>query len=119
MSKKFTPPTLAEITFQYLGLYKQRAREKDFESLEKQFQKALIRVQKAEEVRAALMLDTGRVLPVQMKSPMYERLLSLEGRTQALLWEYAQIMYEFGDEFRPYADQIWEEAKAMSEGQPE
>lgn len=115
MSNKFTPPTLAEITYQYLSLYKQPAREKDFESLEKQFQKALIRTKKAEDVRAALMLDTGRVLPVQIKSPLYERLLTLEGRTQSLLWEYAQIMYEFGDDFKPYADQIWEEAKAMSE----
>jgi hypothetical protein len=115
MSKKFTLPTLAEVTYQYLGLSKQPAREKDFESLEKQFQKALIRTQKADDIRAALMLDTGRLLPVQIKSPLYERLLSLEGRTQALLWEYAQIMYEFGDDFKPYADQLWEEAKAMSE----
>ncbi len=114
MATKFTPPTLAEITYEYLGLHQRRVREKEYISLEKQFQNALIRTQNAADIRAALALDTARKLPVQMKSPLYERLLNLEGRTQALLWEYAQVMYEFGEEFKPYADQLWQEAKSMN-----
>ncbi|MFW5690914.1 MAG: hypothetical protein ACOCXZ_00320 [Chloroflexota bacterium] len=116
MSKRFKAPTLPEITYEYLGLYRKPARLKDFEALEKSFQKALIRTNKAEDVRAALALDTRRELPVQLKSPLYERLLSIEGRSLALLREYAQVMYEFGPEFTPYADRLWDEADALEEG---
>lgn len=110
---KFKVPTLPEITYQYIGLFNRPAREKDFESLEKMFQKALIRTNSKEDVRASLALDKARNLPVQMKSPLYERLLSLEGRSVKLLREYAQIMYEFGPEFQPYADRLWDEAKEI------
>lgn len=115
--KKYQSPTLADVVYAYLGLHRKRARQKDYQTLETQFQKALVRVREPEEVRAALRLDTARMLPVQMKSPLYERLLVLEGRSQTLLWEYAQIMYEFGEEFKPYADKLWQEAKSFD--QPE
>jgi hypothetical protein len=113
MPKTFTPPTLPEVTYAYLGLFDRPARLKDFQDLEARFQKALIRTENPEDVRAALALDTHRRLPVQLKSPLYERLLSLQGRSVKLLREYAQIMYEFGPEFTHYADQLWDEADEL------
>jgi hypothetical protein len=113
--QEFKVPTLAEATYHYLGLAQQPAREKDYQQAEKLFQQALTRVRKPEEIRAALVLDKGRRLPVQLKSPAYERLLSLTGRTPKLLREYAQEMYEFGPEFQHYADMLWDEAKRLDE----
>lgn len=110
---KYQAPSLAEITYAYIGMQRGPARMKDFESLENQFHKALIRTSSAEDLRAALALDTGRTLPVQMKSPIYERLLSVEGRSVALLRDYAQEMYEYGPEFAAYADRLWQEAKDL------
>jgi len=107
------PPTLPEITYHYLGLFQQRARQADFDRAEQQFQASLGRVQSPEEIRAALALDTTRRLPVQLKSPAYERLLSLSGRTPRLLREYAQEMYDYGPEWKPYADKLWDEAKTL------
>jgi len=115
MPKKFKAPTLAEVTYEYLGLHKKRARKSDYDTLLNHFTKALMRVRDAEEIRAALALDTHESLPVQMKSPAYERLLALEGRSIDLLREYAQIMYDFGPEFQPYADRLWREAKQMED----
>lgn len=113
MAKQFKTPTLPEITYTYLGLHKQRSREADYTRLQDHFIKVLTRTRSAEDIRAALALDTARNLPVQMKSPAYERLLALEGRTSALLREYAQEMYDFGPAFQQYADQLWDEAKAL------
>lgn len=113
MPNQFKPPTIAEIIFHYLGLLSQRARQADFDRAEKLFQQALGRVRKADDVRAALALDKHRLLPVQMKSPLFERLLSLSGRTPRLLREYAQEMYDFGPEFKDYADSLWAEAKRL------
>lgn len=113
MANKFKAPSLAEIAYTYLGLHKKRARKADYEKVEQAFVKAVARARKAEEIRAALALDTSRNLPVQMKSPAYERLLAIEGRTPALLREYAQEMYDFGPEWHHYADMLWDEAKAM------
>lgn len=113
MANKFKPPTLAEVTYHYLGLFGQRARQSDFDRAEKQFQLALGRVRTADEIRAALALDKHRLLPVQLKSPLYERLLIISGRSQRLLREYAQEMYDFGPDFREYADSLWDEAKQM------
>ncbi len=118
MAKGFQPeltPNLAEVTYHYLGLFRTRARQSDFDRAERQFQQALQRVQRADEIRAALVLDKGRKLPVQLKSPAYERLLVLSGRTPALLREYAQEMYDYGPEWTPYADKLWDEAKALEE----
>jgi len=109
----FKIPTLAEATYHYLGLYKQPARQADFEKAERTFQNALKNVHKPDEIRAALALDKARRLPVQLKSPAYERLLALDGRTSKLLREYAQEMYDFGPEFSYYADTLWDEAKAL------
>lgn len=115
MANAFKPPSLAEVTYHYLGLMGQRARQADYDKAEKMFQQALGRVRKAEEIRETLALDKNRLLPVQMKSPLYERLLSLTGRNQPLLREYAQEMYDFGPDFKEYADSLWEEAKQMDE----
>jgi hypothetical protein len=112
---KFKPPKLTDVTKAYLDLQDQPARMKDFESLEKQFQKALTRAKTPDEIRAALRLDSGRKLPVQLKSPLYERLLVLQGRSISLLREYAQIMYEFGPAFQQYADRLWDEADLLEE----
>jgi tol-pal system protein YbgF len=49
---------------------------------------------------------------VQLKSPAYERLLAISGRTPELLREYAQELYEYGPEWNYYADKLWDEAKA-------
>jgi len=106
-----SPMSLAEITEAYLDLYRQRARQADFDRAEGAFQRALSRVRQPEEIRAALRLDKGRRLPVQLKSPAYERLLTLSGRTVRLLREYAQEMYDYGPEWTPYADLLWDEAK--------
>ncbi len=112
MGAKPQPPTLAEIVYHYLGLFRRSTREVEFERAEKQFVQAVQRAQTAAEIRDALALDIrSRQLPVQMKSPAYERLLSLSGRTPALLREYAQEMYDFGPDFKHYADDLWEEAK--------
>lgn len=110
MANEHETPTLAQATYHYLGLHKTRARKADYERAEKHFRDALHRVSKSEEIRAALVLDTARKLPVQLKSPAYERLLSLDGRTPALLREYAQEMYEYGPEWTYYADTLWDEA---------
>jgi len=112
MGVKPPTPTLAEIVYHYLGLFRRSAREVEFERAEKQFVQAVQRAQSPDEIRAALALDMrSRQLPVQMKSPAYERLLSLSGRTPLLLREYAQEMYDFGPDFKHYADELWEEAK--------
>lgn len=113
MAKQFKAPTLPEIAYEYLGLHKRRVREADYERLQNLFLKVLTRTRNPDDIRAALKLDTARNLPVQMKSPAYERLLILEGRTPALLREYAQEMYDFGPAFEHYADQLWDEAKAL------
>ncbi len=113
MAKQFKIPTLPEITYEYLGLHRQRVRQTEYERVQNTFLKVLTRTRNAEDIRAALALDTARNLPVQMKSPAYERLLSLEGRFPALLREYAQEMYDFGPEFQQYADRLWDEAKAL------
>lgn len=113
--REFAVPTLAEITYHYLGLHKQRARQSDYDQAEKLFQKALLRVRKVEDIRAALALDKARKLPVQLKSPAYERLLAIEGRTPKLLREYAQEMYEYGPEWTHYADMLWDEAKRLED----
>lgn len=113
--KDFQIPTLAEVTYHYLGLHKQPARQSDFEQAEKMFQKALMRTRTVEDIRAALALDKQRKLPVQLKSPAYERLLSIAGRTPKLLREYAQEMYDYGPEWTPYADMLWDEAKRLDE----
>jgi len=113
MPNSIKPPSLAEVTYHYLGLFSQRARQADYDRAEKQFQLALGRIRHPDEIRAALSLDKNRLLPVQMKSPMYERLLTLSGRTQRLLREYAQEMYDYGPEFKDYADSLWEEAKRL------
>ncbi len=113
MAKKFTPPTVADVTYHYLGLFKQPARQKDFDSAEQQFQKALIRTNDVHDIRAALALDKHNALPVQMKSPAYERLLVLSGRSIPLLREYAQIMYDYGPEWQGYADMLWQEANEL------
>lgn len=113
MAKQFKTPTLPEITYEYLGLHRRRVRAADYERLQNTFLKVLTRTRDPEDIRAALKLDTSHNLPVQMKSPAYERLLSLEGRTPALLREYAQEMYDFGPAFQHYADQLWDEAKAL------
>jgi len=115
MAKKFSRPTLAEIAHKYLGMHKQRVRAADYEKLQDLFTRTLMRTRDGEEIRAALALDTHRNLPVQMKSPAYERLLTLEGRNIRLLREYAQEMYEFGPEFADYADRLWVEAKQLEE----
>ena len=115
MANKFKAPTLAEITYTYLGLHKQRVRQADYEKVEQAFVKALTRVRNSEDIRAALALDSARKLPVQMKSPAYERLLVLDGRTPALLREYAQEMYDYGAEWTHYADMLWDEAKALED----
>jgi hypothetical protein len=116
MAKKYKEPTLAAITYEYLGLYQQRARQSDYQRLMDLYTKALQRAQTSDEIRAALALDTHQHLPVQMKSPAYERLLALEGRSIRLLREYAQIMYEYGPEFSAYADTLWAEAKRLEDG---
>lgn len=113
MANTFKPPSLAEVTFHYLGLLGQRARQSDYDRAEKQFQQALGRVRQPDEIRAALALDKNRLLPVQLKSPLYERLLTLSGRNQKLLREYAQEMYDFGEDFKDYADGLWNEAKRL------
>lgn len=113
MAKNFTIPTLVDATRQYLELLQQPARQKDFDKAEAAFQKALQRVRRVEEVRNALKLDKRRQLPVQLKSPAYERMLSIAGRTPELLREYAQEMYDFGPEFTHYADTLWDEAKRL------
>lgn len=114
MGAKPQPPTLAEIVYEYLGLFRRSAREVEFERAEKQFVQAVQRAQTVDDIRAALALDIrSRQLPVQMKSPAYERLLSLCGRTPELLREYAQEMYDYGPAFEHYADQLWEEAKRI------
>lgn len=113
MPSRITQPSLPEATYHYLGLFGVRARQSDFERAEKLFHQALGRVRRAEDIRAALALDTKRMLPVQLKSPMYERLISLSGRSPRLLREYAQEMYDFGPEFKPYADDLWDEAKQL------
>jgi hypothetical protein len=113
MPRNNAAPTLVEITYKYLGLHRERAREADYEQVERSFQRALIRVRSAEEIRAALKLDKARHLPVTMKSPAYERLLILSGRSVGLLREYAQELYEFGPEFAHYADMLWDEANAL------
>jgi len=115
MAKAFKTPTLSEITYQYLGMHQQRARMKDYEKLQNIYLKRLQRVQDPSEIRASLALDTHRHLPVQMRSPAYERLLALEGRSVKLLREYAQEMYEFGEDFLPYADRLWDEAKRLED----
>jgi hypothetical protein len=117
MSEPNKSMTLAEATYHYLGLHKRRARQVDYEAAERLFQNALQRVRKPEEIRAALVLDKYRRLPVQMKSPAYERLLVLSGRTVPLLREYAQEMYEYGPEWTHYADSLWDEANALEEQQ--
>lgn len=106
-------PTLPEATYHYLGLFSVRARQSDFERAEKLFHEALGRVRRAEDIRAALALDTKRLLPVQLKSPLYERLIALSGRSPRLLREYAQEMYDFGPEFKRYADDLWDEANRL------
>lgn len=112
MGVKPTPPTLAEIVYHYLGLFGRSARAAEFEQAEKQFVQAVQRTHSPEEIRSALALDLrSRRLPVQMKSPAYERLLGLCGRTPDLLREYAQEMYDYGPDFQHYADQLWDEAK--------
>lgn len=116
MAKKFKIPTLAEITYQYLGMHMDRARLSDYERLQQTYLKRLQREQDPQEIRASLALDTHRHLPVQMKSPAYERLLALEGRSVKLLREYAQEMYEYGEEFLPYADRLWDEAMRLENG---
>jgi hypothetical protein len=117
MSPKFKAPTLAEITYEYLGLHRQPARQSDYDRLIERFIRTLHRIQDPAEIRAALALDTHQYLPVQMKSPAYERLIALEGRHLKLLREYSQILYEFGPEFAPYADQLWDEADELEEQQ--
>jgi hypothetical protein len=109
----FKVPTLAEITYHYLGLFNTRALQKDYDRAEQQFQSALQRVGKGEEIREALALDTTRRLPVQLKSPAYERLIAISGRTPALLREYAQELYDYGPEWNHYADQLWDEANSL------
>ena len=110
MAKQFETPSLAEIAYTYLGLHKKRARQKDYERVEQTFVKVLSRTREPQEIRAALALDSANKLPVQMKSPAYERLLILSGRTPDLLREYAQELYDFGPEWNPYADRLWDEA---------
>ncbi|GAB4511674.1 MAG: hypothetical protein OHK0046_10060 [Anaerolineae bacterium] len=110
MAKKFQKPTLAEVTYHYLGLFQQRVRQADFDRAEQMFHEALQRTNRIEDIRAALALDTTRRLPVQLKSPAYERMLSLAGRSPALLREYSQEMYDFGPLFTHYADMLWDEA---------
>lgn len=114
-SNRPAPVSLADITYHYLGLFQTRARQSDFDRAEQQFQAALQRVRKADDIRAALALDTTRRLPVQLKSPAYERLLSISGRTPQLLREYAQELYDYGPEWNPYADKLWDEAKALDD----
>jgi hypothetical protein len=116
MSTREKPPTLAEVTYHYLGLHKKRARKADYEDAEDMFRSTLQRTRSPQEIRAALALDSARKLPVQLKSPAYERLLILQGRTPALLREYAQEMYDFGPEFIHYADTLWDEADEIEEG---
>jgi len=114
MGAKPQAPTLAEIVYHYLGLFRRSSREVEFERAQAQFVQAIQRTQSVDEIRAALALDIrSRQLPVQMKSPAYERLLSLSGRTPTLLREYAQEMYDFGPDFKHYADELWEEAKYL------
>lgn len=116
MSAKPKSPTLAEIAYKYLGLHQQPARKSDYDQLIDLFTRTLSRTDDPAAIRNALALDTHNYLPVQMKSPAYERLLALEGRKLRLLREYAQIMYEFGPEFTPYADMLWDEADALEDG---
>ena len=115
MAKKFKTPTLADIVYQYLGMHQQRARLADYEKLQNMYLKRLQRVDDPTAIRASLALDTHRHLPVQMRSPAYERLLAIEGRSVTLLREYAQEMYEFGEDFLPYADRLWDEAKRLED----
>jgi hypothetical protein len=116
MGAKPTPPTLAEIVYHYLGLFQRSARSAEFERAEKQFVQAVQRAQSPDDIRSALALDLrSRRLPVQMKSPAYERLLALCGRTPDLLREYAQEMYDYGPDFQHYADTLWDEAKQMDD----
>jgi len=116
MAKKYNLPSLAAITYEYLGLHQRRARQADYQRLIDQYTKALQRARSGDEIRAALALDTHQHLPVQMKSPAYERMMAIEGRSVPLLREYAQVMYEYGAEFAPYADMLWTEAKWLEDG---
>ncbi len=113
--KTFDTPTLKEATQQYLDLRRQPARQSDFDRVERAFQQALQRVRTVEDIRSALKLDRHRVLPVQLKSPAYERILSISGRTPALLREYSQEMYEYGPEWKHYADMLWDEANQIEQ----
>ncbi|GAB4323209.1 MAG: hypothetical protein Kow00117_11790 [Phototrophicales bacterium] len=116
MPKKFPTPTLEELVRAYLDAAHPRyPDQKVLESLQAQFQKVLNNTPNPQAIRSALALDTERKLPVQIKSPAYERLLSLEGRTIALLREYAQEMYEYGAMWTAYADRLWDEADALED----
>lgn len=113
--KQFDSPTLPDIIYKYIGMMQKPSRQSDFEKLENTFQKVLRRTNNPKEIRKALELDTRRRLPVQIKSPAYERILVLEGRSAKLLREYAQDMYEYGPEFAHYADMLWDEADELDE----
>lgn len=114
MPRNFKIPTVTELVRAYLDAMRPRQPDqKVLDSLERQFQNALGKVRDPQEIRSALSLDTERELPVQIKSPAYERLLSLEGRTVPLLREYAQEMYEYGAAWNVYADRLWDEADAL------
>jgi hypothetical protein len=119
MANKFPQPSLEDITREYLALYQRSARQSDFDRAEQRIQLALSHVRMPQDIRNALNADRGRRLPVQVKSPMYERLISLSGRGIRLLREYAQEMYDFGPDFRAYADSLWAEAKLLEESEEE
>jgi len=106
-------PTLAELFRAYLDMQHRPARQKDYDQLEQRIQRKLIRTADSASIRKALAQDKSRQLPVQIKSPAYERIVAIEGRTVKLLREYAQEMYEFGPEWQHYADQLWAEARQL------
>jgi hypothetical protein len=110
---------LVEIIRHYLSLYTKPSRQKDFENTEARFQQVLIKINDAAKIQAALAADKNNKLPVQIKSPAYERLLVLKGRSVGLLREYAQTMFDYGPEWNVYAQSLWQEAKLLKQKEEE
>lgn len=62
-------------------------------------------------IRAALELDVGDVLPVDLKRAAYERLLEAGRRSPQDLKNYAWYLQLHGPEWDTYADALLEEAE--------
>jgi hypothetical protein len=94
-----------------LALRDQTVAESDWEHRRNELRLAIRSSDAADDLRATLELDSSDLLPVDLKSEIYERLLAVGGRVADTLRRYAWHLQLHGPEWDDKAETLLAEAE--------